>query len=326
MHRREHIGFTAVGLAFPWMLFAQVPKKAVRIAYLAGYSEEVDRPYLAGLRRGFAEHGWLEGRNLVLDTRYASGRSDRLPNLAAELAALKPDLYVVQSPLAAHAARKVAGNLPIVMANVQDPVASGLVTSLAHPGGNITGMSDFHSASVTKRLELMKEAIPGLSRVGVMWIPSSAPNVQQLRDLEAAAPVLKVSIVSLPIKEAADIAPAVDRMKGQRGAALLLLGDILLTTNMRLVADRALGHRLPAVYTTRQFVHAGGFMAYGTDFVELYRRSAIFVDKILRGAKPADLPIEQPTKFDLLVNLKTAKALGITVPRSVLQRADEVIE
>jgi putative ABC transport system substrate-binding protein len=326
MHRRAYIGFTAVGLVFPGVLVAQAPKKAVRIAYLNGYSEEVDRPFIAGFRQGLAEHGWVEGRNLVLDARYASGQTDRFPKLAAELAALKPDLYVVLSEFAALAARKVAGNLPIVMANVQDPVASGLVTSLARPGGNITGMSDFHSASVTKRLELMKEAIPGLSRVGVMWIPSSAPNVQQLRDLEAAAPVLNVSIVSLPIKEAADIAPAIDRMKGQRGAALLLLGDILLSTNMRLIADRALGHRLPAVYTIRPFVHAGGFMAYGTDFVELYRRSAIFVDKILKGAKPADLPIEQPTKFELLVNLKTAKALGITVPRSVLLRADQVIE
>ncbi len=300
--------------------------KRVRIAYLAGYSAEIDKPLISALLEGLREHGYVEGKNMVMDARHAAGQRDRLPALAAELAALRPDVFIVAAPGAARAVMKVAGNAPIVMANVQDPIASGLVSSLARPGGNITGMSDFHPASVTKRLELLKEAVPSVKRVGVLWVPSSETAARQLKDLQSAAPAVGVTIVGLPVDDAGDIEPALKTMKGERGAALLLLGDFLLTTHMRRIAARAIEYRLPAVYTTRSFADAGGLMAYGTDFPDLYRRSAKFVDKILKGAKPGDLPIEQPTKFELVVNLKTAKALGLTIPRSILLRADQVIE
>jgi putative tryptophan/tyrosine transport system substrate-binding protein len=305
---------------------AQPVTKRVRIAYLSGYSAEVDKPLIAGLRRGLSEHGYVEGRNLVIDARYAAGDGDKFSVLAQELVALKPDLFVVLGPQAAVAAKNAAPTLPIVFANVQDPVATGLVTSLARPGGNMTGMSDFHAASVTKRLELIKEAIPGVARVGVMWNPTNASNVEQLKDLEAAAPRLGMSIIGLPVQRREELEPALQRIKGQPAVALLLLGDIVLTTNMRLIAQSALEGRLPAVYTTNAWTDVGGFMAYGANFPDLYRRSAAFVDKIIKGAKPGDLPIEQPTKFDLVINLRTANAIGVAVPRSLLLRADQVIQ
>lgn len=301
--------------------------KPYRIAYLTGYSVEVDKPLFDAFKRGLSEYGYVEGRNVAIEARQAAGRLERLPALAADLARLKPDIFVVGgSAPAAVELKKVAGNTPIVMANVQDPVASGLVTSLARPGGNITGMSDFHAASVTKRLELMHEAIPGLKLVGVLWNQDSATNARQLKDLERAAPALGVKVLSLPVRKAEDIDGTLRKVAAERGIGLLLLGDFVLTTNMRHIAQRAIEHAIPAVYTISGFTAAGGFMAYGTNFEDLYRRSARFVDRILKGAKPGELPIEQPTKFDLIINLKTAKAIGVSVPRSVLLRADQVIE
>jgi putative tryptophan/tyrosine transport system substrate-binding protein len=299
--------------------------KVARIAYLSGLSAEVNKAWLSGLHQGLRDLGYVEGKNLTIESRYAAGQVDRLPALAAELAALKPDIFVVYGVQAALEAKKAAGSIPIVMANVQDPVASGLVHSLARPGGNITGLSDFHAASVTKRLELIKEVIPSASRIAILWVPNSATR-PQVKDLEAAAPSLGVRLASHPVQRPADIAQAFTKMKNERVAAVLLLGDALLTANIPAIAELALKQRLPAMYTTRPFVQAGGLMSYGADFTDLFRRSATYVDKILKGAKPGDLPIEQPTKFDLVVNLKTAKALGIAVPRSVLLRADQVIE
>lgn len=324
MERRQFVLGTLASLAAT-RAFAQSARQ-IRIAYLTGYSVEIDKPLIAALRDGLREHGYVEGKNMVMDARHAAGQRDRFPALAAELAALRPDVFIVANPEAAHAIRKVAGNAPIVMANVQDPIASGLVASLARPGGNITGMSDFHAASVTKRLEVLKEAVPSLKRVGVLWVPSSETNARQLKDLQTTAPAAGLAIVSLPVSHADDIEPALKTMKGERGAALLLLGAFLLTTHMRRIAERAIEYRLPAAYTLRPFVDAGGLMAYGADFPDLYRRSAKFVDKILKGAKPGDLPIELPTKFELAINLRTAKAIGVTVPRSLLLRADQVIE
>jgi putative tryptophan/tyrosine transport system substrate-binding protein len=327
MRRRNFLlgGALAAGV-FPRVLFAQSAKQ-YRIAYLTGYSAEVDGPLFAAFKRGLSELGYAEGRNIVIDHRFAAGQPERLPALAAELARLKPDVFVVAAgAAAAQAAKAVAGNTPIVMANVQDPVASGLVKNLARPGGNITGMSDFHAASVTKRLELMQEAIPGLKLVGVLWNQDSATNASQLKDLERAAPALGVKILSLPVRRPEDLDGALGKLSGQPGAGLLLLGDFVLTTNMGRIAQYAMERRMPAVYTTSGFIAAGGFMAYGTNFEDLYRRSARFIDRIFKGAKPAELPIEQPTKFDLIINLKTAKAIGVNVPRALLLRADQVIE
>ena len=301
--------------------------KQYRIAYLTGYSETVDRPYLGAFKLGLREHGYVEGRNIIVDARHADGDPAKLARLAEDLAAKRPDLYVVGSGAATvQALQKVAGGKPIVMGNVQDPVASGLVKSLARPGGNITGMSDSHAASVTKRLELMKEAVPTLSTVGVLWNRDSATNSAQLKDLERSAPAIGVKIVSLPVSNPAEIDGALAKLKTERGRALLLLGDFVLTTNMARIAKYAIEHRMPAAYTTRSWADAGGFMAYGANFEDLYRRAASHVDKILKGTKPGDLPIEQPTKFDLVINQRTAKAIGVAVPRALLLRADSIIE
>lgn len=324
--RRRTLVIGLIAISLPPAAIAQPAVRPVRIAYLTGYSAEIDKPLMAAFRRGLSEHGYIEGRNLIIDARYAAGEVDAFPAVAQQLAALKPDLFVVLGDHAARAASKVAPQLPIVFTNVQDPLASRLVTSLARPGGNMTGMSDGHAASVTKRLELIKEAIPAVKEVAVMWNPANASNVQQVKDLEAAAPQLGISLVSLPVRRLEEIEPALDKIKGRRSVALLLLGDIVLTTNQRLIADRAIENRLPAVYTARLWTDLGGFMAYGANFPELYRRSAAFVDKILKGAKPGDLPIEQASKFDLVINLKTARAIGVTVPRSLLLRADHIIE
>ncbi len=302
-------------------------KRRYRIAYLTGYSDEIDRPLFEAFKRGLGELGYVEGRDIAIDRREAGGKPERLAALAAELARLKPDVFVVGAgAAAAEAVKAVSANTPIVMANVQDPVTSGLVRSLARPGGNITGMSDFHAASVTKRLELMNEAIPGLKRVAVLWNLDSATNARQLKDLERAAPAIGLSILSLPVRRLEDIDSALGKLSKESSIGLLLLGDFVLTTNMQRIARYSMEHRIPAVYTTSSFIAAGGFMAYGTNFEDLYRRSARFVDRIFKGARPADLPIEQPTKFDLLINLKVAKAIGVNVPRSLLLRADQVIE
>ena len=325
MQRRRFVcGSIAIGLALN--AGAQTAGTPARIAYLSGYSSEVDRPLIAAFRRGLRELGYVEGRNLTMDVRYTAGVGDKHSAMAQELAALKPDVFVVLGPVAARAASKAAPHLPIVFTNVQDPLGSGLVASLARPGGNMTGMSDGHAASVTKRLGLIKEAIPGVTRVGVMWNETSATNARQLEDLQAAAPHLALALVSLPVRRREDIAPQLQRLKGQHATALLLLGDIVLTSNMRSIAEWSAANRVAGVYTTKSWVDNGGFMAYGANFPELYRRSAAFVDKILKGAKPGDLPIEQASKFDLVINLKTAKALGITIPQAFLQRADEVIQ
>lgn len=302
------------------------PVRPARIAYLTGYSAEVDKPLLAAFRQGLRELGYREGSDVRIDVRHGGAAPARIEALAAELAATRPDLYVVGTAGAAAAVRRVAGSAPIVMANVQDPVTSGFVSSLARPGGNMTGMSDFHAASVTKRLELMKEAAPSLRIVGVLWNRNSATNASQLKDLERAAPGLKLQLLSLPVAEPKDIDGALQRLQSERDAGLIMLGDYVLTTRMDVIARAALESRIPAAYTLRGFVAAGGLMAYGTDFADLYRRSASFVDRILKGAKPGDLAIELPTKFELFLNARTAKALGLELPRSLLLRADQVIQ
>jgi putative ABC transport system substrate-binding protein len=301
--------------------------KTVRLAYLSGYSVVIDKPLHAAFRRGLGELGYVEGRNIAIDARWAEGDPARLDELARELAARRPNIFVVGGGAAvAQALVRVSGATPVVMANVQDPVASGLVTSLARPGGTITGMSDFHAASVTKRLELMKEAIPALKVVSVLWNPDSRTNAAQLRDVQRAAPPLGLKVLSNPVRNPAEVETYLAKLKHEPGMAMLLLGDFVLTTNMQRIAAAAIEQRTAAVYTTRAWVDAGGFMAYGTDFEDLYRRSARFVDRILKGAKPGELPIEQPTKFSLVVNQRTARAIGVQIPRPLLARADSVVE
>ena len=282
--------------------------------------------WLADFQQGLQELGYLEGKNILIEQRYAVGQFERLPELAADLVRLKVDVLVVADAPAAHAAKKAASTIPIVMTSVADPVGIGLVASLAHPGGNVTGLSDFNAGVVAKRLELLKEVVPSASRIAVLLNPANPTNLLQLKLTQAAAPALGVTLLSLEAKGPDDIDRAFTAIREERPGALLVIGDPTFGTHRRRIVELAAKGRLPAIYWLRQPVDAGGLMSYGTNFAHLYCRVAIYVDKILRGAKPADLPVEQPIKSELVINLKTVKALGLTIPQSLLLRADEVIQ
>jgi putative tryptophan/tyrosine transport system substrate-binding protein len=304
---------------------AQQPKKVPRIGYLSAASAENDKPLLSAFVHGLRDLGYIEGKNIIIEQRYASGEYDKLPELVSDLLRYKVDILVIYGQAAVDVARKMTGSLPIVMANVADPVGTGLVASLARPGGNITGLSDYHFATVTKRLELLKEVVPASSRIAVLLNSVNPHNLNQLKDLITAAPALGVKLIAVEIKSREEIDRALSTIRKESPGALLMIGDALLTAYQRRIAHFALEARLPAGYTLRQFAEAGGLMSYGTSFTEMWRRAAFYVDKILKGAKPADLPIEQPTKFEFVINLKTAKEIGLTIPPHVLARADRVI-
>ena len=322
MRRRRFLALWLVAVA----PIVRGQPKVARIGYLSPLSADSDRAYLRAFRQGLKEHGYVEPSNVVIDVRYATGQLKRLPTLAAELARLKPDLFVAYGPDAVNAALAATPAVPIVISNTQDPVASGLVTSLARPGGRVTGMSDFHAASTTKRLEILKETFPGLMRLAVFWRSGNAPHAPQMRDLERAAPRLAIMLLPLEINRPEEIEPAFETMRQQRAGALLMLGESVLTANMKRIINLSVETGIPTMYTAPIFAELGGLLSYGADITDLCRRSAGHVDKILKGAKPGDLPIEQPTQFELVVNLKTARAMGITIPRSILLRADRVIE
>jgi putative ABC transport system substrate-binding protein len=301
-------------------------KKVTRLGYLSGVTIENDKPLVTALRQKLRELGYTEEKDIIIEERYAAGRSDKLTEAAKELINLKVDIFVVSGGVAVQTLKNITNTIPIVMANASDPVGAGVVASLAHPGGNITGLSDYHFATITKRLELLKEVVPSTSRVSVMFNPANASNPLQLKDLQKTAPSLKVSLAPLETQAPADIDRAFVALKKDRPSALLLVGDPLLSANQKRIAEFALVNRIPSGYTLRQFVEAGGLMSYGTNFADMWRRAATYVDKILKGTKPADLPVEQPTKFELMINLKTAKQIGLTIPPNVLVRADKVIK
>ena len=312
-------------LAAPLAAEAHQARKVPRIGFLTEGTVEIDKSLLAGFQQGLRELGYVEGETIVIEQRNAAGRSERLPELAAELVRLKVDVLVAPTTLAVQAAKKATSTIPIVMF-AADPVGTGLVASLARPGGNVTGLSDLHADMVTKRLQLLKDVVPSASRVAVLLNPANPSHPLQLKDLQAGAPALGVTLLSLEVKGPDDIERAFTTIGKERPGGLLVLGDRMLGTHGRRIAELAVKRRLPAIYTNRRWVEAGGLMSYGTNFPDLYRRAATYVDKILKGAKPADLPVEQPMRFELLINLKTAKALGLTIPPLVLLRADQVIE
>lgn len=326
MERRRFTSFVLAALATPSIINAQSEKKIWRVAYLAGLSPEASNAWFPAFRDGLRELGYVEGRNLVIDQRFVHGDYRALAALATQLAALKPDVFLTYGAEATQAAEKAGKAIPVVFANIQDPVVTGVVASLARPGGNVTGLSDSHAASVTKRLELLSEAVPGASRVAVLWRPGNGSHVLQLKDLQAAAPALGLAVLPVPVQNVAEIEGAFVTLKSQRADAVQLLGDALLTSHQGRIAQLALKNRVASMYTLRAFASAGGLIAYGADFRDLFRRAAVYVDKIFKGAKAADLPVEQATKFDLVINLKTARAIGVAVPRSVLLRADHIIE
>jgi putative ABC transport system substrate-binding protein len=326
MNRRAFTALGVAGLVSPQFVLAQSAKRVWRIGYLTALSAATSNAWFPAFREGLRSLGYIEGRDVIIDERYSAGDYQKLAALAAELVALKPDVFLTYGAEATLAADKAGRTIPVVFANIQDPVASGVVSGLARPGGNVTGLSDSHAASVTKRLELIRETLPAASRVAILWRPGNKSHPLQLKDLQVAGTALGLTVLSHPVRNAEEVNRAFAAMKDERAVAVQLLGDAFLTASQRQIAQLAIKHRIAAVYTIRPFAEAGGLIAYGADFRDLFRRAASHVDKILKGAKPADLPVEQSTKFELVINLRTAKALGITVPRAVVLRADHVIE
>jgi putative ABC transport system substrate-binding protein len=330
MERRRFIEVIAGGLvAAPLAAEAQQAVKIARIGFLtpnmAASPPHVREAFLQGLR----DLGYVEGRNVVIEYRDAEGKSERFPALAAELVALKVDVIVAPGTPAALAAKQATRTLPIVFPIAGDPVTSGLVTSLARPGGNVTGLSILDPDLVGKCLEQLKQAVPGVSGVAVLWQPGGLgerTDKDMLKGAEVAARALGVRLQFVEARGPADFDRAFSEMTRARAGALTVLPSTMFLHERRRLVDLAARNRLPAVYPWREAVDAGGLMAYGANIADLFRRAATYVDKILKGAKPADLPVEQPTKFELVINLKTAKALGLTIPQSVLGRADQVIE
>jgi ABC-type uncharacterized transport system substrate-binding protein len=327
-----HLGALALVLpllAGPFVAEAQPAGKVQRIGYLSLQRAEGDKSWVAAFRQGLRELGYVEGQNVVIEQRHAAGRSDRLPELASELVRLKVDVLVVYGLGALiEAGWKAPGTLPIVFTVDADPVGRGLVASLARPGGNVTGLSDSHADLVPKRLELLKEVVPSVVRVGVLLNPASPIAAPQLKTAQAAAPTLGLMVLPVEVKGRGrdDMDRAFATMGKERLGGLVVLGDPTIAIHRNRIAELAVKSQLPAISTVRESAEAGLLMAYGTNFHELWRRTATYVDKILKGAKPGDLPVEQPTRFDLVINLKTAKALGLTIPPSLLLRADHTIE
>ena len=305
----------------PAVVAAQAPPRVPQVGVL-----RIGAPTDASadtLRKALRDLGYAEGRDIVIAERSAEGRLERLPDLAADLVRLKVDVIVAGGVAATRAARDATATTPIVML-ATDPLGAGLVTSLARPGGNITGVATLESELGAKRLELFKEAFPKISRLAVLYDPSTSPTV--LKEVEDAGARMKLQLQVIEARTPKDLAAAFRKMKGWRAAGLTVLASPLFNSERLRIANLAIEHRLPTTAPHRGYAEAGGLMSYGPDFRDLSRRTAVFVDKILKGAKPADLPVEQPTKFELVINLKTAKVLGLTIPQSLLQRADELIQ
>jgi putative tryptophan/tyrosine transport system substrate-binding protein len=305
---------------------AQQPTKVPRIGYLGAASRTTSPARIEAFRQGLHELGYVEGKNIVIDYRWTEGKLDRLPALASELVRLKVEVIVTSGPAATRAAKEATSTIPIVMAQDNDPVGNGFVASLARPGGNITGLATLAPEIGGKRLELLKEIVPKLSRVAVLGTSTQPGSAQQLKEVERAAGALGVKLQYLDVLDPKDIEIAFrEAAKGRAGAVLTLTSSILLSQRAQL-AELAVKNRLPAIYAQSEFVQDGGLMTYGVNLNDLFRRAATYVDKILKGAKPADLPVEQPTKFEFIINLKTAKQIALTIPQSVLYRADKVIK
>jgi putative ABC transport system substrate-binding protein len=305
---------------------AQQPKKLPRIAYLSANSAAGQTTNLKAFRQGLGELGYVGGKNILIDYRYADAKLDRLPALAAELVALKVEVIVTSGPTATRPAKEATAMIPIVMANDNDPVGYGFVASLARPGGNITGLSTLSAELNGKRLELLKEIVPGLSRVAVFRTSTNPGNAQALKETELAAGALGLKIQYSDIRDPKDIEAAFKAARNQRSDGILALNTPFINTSYRQqLAALAVKNRLPAIYFSARYPEDGGLMSYGVSSADLFRRAATYVDKILKGAKPADLPVEQPTKFEFIINLKAAKQIGLTIPPNVLARADRVI-
>ena len=324
--RRAFLATLAGGLlAAPLAAEAQQAGKVPRIGFLfygsPGPSQEIE-----AFRRGLRELGYIEGQNIALEYRFASGEVRRLPELAVELVRLKPDVIVTPATPGSLAAKQATSTIPIVFAGVADAIGAGLIANLAQPGGNITGLTSISAELGGKRLEFLKQVAPKVSRVAILYNPADQSNVLFLKDLQASAPSLGLTLQPLEVQEPGEFEGAFAAMTRKGAQALFGAAGVLTFEHRKTLVDLAAKHRIPAMWGHRQFVEAGGLMSYAVNFYDQVRRAATFVDKILKGAKPADLPVEQPTTFELVINLKTAKALGLKIPQSLLGRADEVIQ
>jgi putative ABC transport system substrate-binding protein len=327
MDRRTLLTIFACLLTPAVTVGAQQPANVFRIGILGTYPPTA--PEFAHLwesfARGMQDLGYIEGQNLVVERRFMEGKAERLPELAAELVSLNVRVIVAGGQPPPVAAKRATSTIPIVMTNFSDPVGLGLVTNLARPGGNITGLALLTVELVTKQLQLLTQAVPTVTHVALLTNPSNPGAALQRRDAQTAARALGLQLQILEAQRLDEFAAAFDAMTRQRAGAVLLPGDSVLYFYRKQIADLAIKNRLPALFAPREFAEAGGFMAYGANIADLYRRAASYVDRILKGANPGDLSIEQPTKFELVINARTAKALGIIMPQSLLQRADEVI-
>ena len=325
MRRREFI--TTLGSAAALPLVGHAQQKMTRVGWLSPGSRTSDENFFASFRDGLRQLGWVVGQNIAIEPRWAEGKFERLPDLAGELVRLKVNVIVASVTQASLAAKHATGTIPIVMVGVGDPLGSGLVDSLARPGGNVTGPSSMLAEASRKQLALLKETIPMASVVVVLWNPANPVwQAAALRETEVAGRAMGLRLRLLEARGLDELDGAFAAMTTERADALFVPADIIFVRYTQRMADLAARYRLPAMYGFREHVEAGGLMSYAANFPVMFHRAATFVDKILKGAKPSDLPVEQPTKFELVINLKTAKALGITIPQSVLQLADEVIQ
>jgi putative tryptophan/tyrosine transport system substrate-binding protein len=328
LSRRKLIAALAgSAVAWPPAARAQKPDRVPRIGVLIAVEDDpVALARVAAFRQELEKLGWKEGRNVRVDARFAAGDSGRIQSYAAELAGLKPDVALVQTSIALTAMLRESPSLPLVFVQVNDPVDSGFVTNLAHPGGNITGFTPAESSMAAKMLEILKDVAPHVSHVTVLLSLDQVPGVKAWHVIQAVAPTVDVHVVAADIHEPSDIKRAVESCADQPGGGLIVLASLPTIVHRKVIIELAARHRLPAVYTYAFHAREGGLVSYGVELAEQYRQAASYVDRILKGAKPGDLPVQQPTKFELLINLKTANALGITVPNALLAVADEVIE
>ena len=325
MHRGALVvALVLSSIAAPLAVDAQRPEKLYRIGMLERTSTAINAANLEGFRQGLRELGYVEGKSFVIEYRSADGRDERFPSLAAELVRLKVDLILTRGTSAALAAKDATGTIPVVITGVGDPVGQGVVASLARPGANVTGLSTLVTEIYAKRVGLLKELVPGAVRLAALINMSNPASPPQWKEVEKATRSLGLQAQLLDVRKPEDLGPAFDGAIRQRADALVVGLETLTQANQRVIVDLAAKHRLPAIYASMEF--AGGLVVYGVNYPDQYRRAASFADKIFKGAKPADLPVEQPTKFELVINTRTAKALGLTIPPALLLRADQVIQ
>ena len=325
MKRRQFITFLGGAAAWPLAAHTQQAGKLPTIGFLGAATASVAGQWFAAFVQRLHELGWMEGRNIAIEVRWAEGRSERYAEIAAEFVRLNVDVIVTVGTPASLAAKQATSVVPIVFVAASDPVGTGLVASLARPGGNVTGLSNQQADLAGKRVELLREVVPGLRQLAIMANVDNSASVLEMREVQTAARTIGLEVAILEVRQAEDIANGFELLKS-RADALYVVSDPLLGSNRVRINTLALGMRLPTLHAFREYVDAGGLMSYGPNFPHLFRRAGDHVDKILRGAKPADIPVEQPTKFDFVINLTTAKALGIDISPTVLARADEVIE